>query len=274
MKISVITSAFNAQKTISDTIESVAAQSYRDYEHIIVDGGSSDATMDIVRRHAHPRLRWVSEKDKGVYDGMNRGARLAQGDLIGFLNADDFYCRQDALAAIATAAPGYDAVCAAVAIVREDEPGRLVRSYGAGSFRPWMLRFGHMPPHPGFYVRREAWIDVGPFDDSLRIAGDFDWMVRFFLRKRLRAKALASTLVAMRQGGVSMRGLSSKVTANRELRRALRSGRVGSHPALLWSRYALKWLQFVQVSPDFPAPENVRWPPVADLEEPPVRRRA
>lgn len=263
MKISVVTVAFNAAATIGDTLRSVAAQG-GDIEHIVIDGGSRDGTADIVAAHGRPGTVFVSEPDGGLYDAMNKGAALATGDLIGFLNADDFYCRTDAAELIAEAAgahPAAAAISGGVAIVAARNPGRLRRAYPAAPFSRWMLRFAHMPPHPGFYARRAAFERVGAFDPSIRSGADFDWMLRFFLRERLRAVPLRATLVTMRDGGVTNTGLGSRQRINEEALASLRRAGMASAAPLVWSKYLAKAAQLVTPAPGWPAPPAVRWTP-------------
>ncbi len=262
MKISVITVAWNAAATIADTCASVAAQTGVEVEHIIIDGGSKDATAAMVAAHAGPGHVFVSETDDGLYDAMNKGLARASGELIGFLNADDFFCRTDALALVAAAA---DRDCAAVsggvAIVAADDPARLRRAYPARPFAPWMLRFAHMPPHPGFYARRGAFDQVGGFDKTIRIGADFEWMVRFFAVHGLAARAIPETLVTLRDGGLSNQGLASRTAINREALASLaRHGLISSTP-LVWAKYPVKALQLVAGAHAWPAPAEVRFTP-------------
>lgn len=264
MRISVITVCRNAEKTIADTIKSIRAQNYADYEHIIVDGASTDATLDIVQRLSHDKLKVVSESDRGLYDAMNKGLTLAGGDLIGFLNADDFFCRTDAFRLIAATAHKNSqaaAVSAGLIFIDSDRPNRVRRTYGAIGFRRWMLRFGHMPPHPGFYARAAAFKMVGPFDIERRIGGDFEWMVRFFYVHDLIAAPLAEPIVAMRMGGLSTSGWKSVRTINTEARQALRTHRIWTTTALIWSKYLLKAGQLMTTKHSFRVPEPVRWRP-------------
>jgi len=258
LKISVVTVAFNAAATIGDTLRSVAAQT-GDVEHIVIDGGSSDGTADIVREHARPGTIFVSEPDHGLYDAMNKGRARATGDLIGFLNADDFYCRTDACVLIAAAATGADAVSGGVAIVRAADPRQMVRAYPSKPFAPWMLRFGHMPPHPGFYTTRAAFDRVGGFDPAIRSGADFDWMLRVFTRARLHVAAIPETLVTMRDGGVSNDGFGSRRAINREALASLRRYGIASAAPVIWSKYAVKALQYIIPARDWPAPEGVRF---------------
>jgi glycosyltransferase involved in cell wall biosynthesis len=263
MKVSVITVAWNAAATIADTCRSVAAQDWPDIEHIIIDGASTDNTAAIVAANARPGHRFVSEADSGLYDAMNKAVALASGDIIGFLNADDFYCRTDAVRLVAEAAiadPNTAAVSGAVAIVAVDDVTKLSRAYPPTPFSPWMLRMAHMPPHPGFYARRAAMAAVGPFDPSIRIGADFDWMVRFFAVNKLRARPIPQTLVTLREGGLSNQGLTSRQAISREALATLRRHGLLANAALVWAKYPVKALQFVVPPHQWPAPAAVRWP--------------
>ena len=246
---------------MGDTLRSVAAQDYADVEHLVIDGGSTDNTPAVFATAAGPAARLFSAPDDGLYDAMNHGIARASGELIGFLNADDFFCRTDALALIARAATSSraDAVAGSVAMVDPADTTRLRRAYSA-RFAPWMLRFGHMPPHPGFYARRAAVERVGGFDLTGGTAADFDWMVRFFLVHRLTAARLAPTIVTMRAGGVSNARLASFARANAAALAALRRHGSRSASPLLWAKYLAKSGQFVARPRDWPAPRAVRWP--------------
>ena len=253
----------NAETTIADTIRSVSAQDYPDLEHIIIDGASTDGTLAVIEAHAHSGLRIHSERDSGIYDAMNKGVAAASGDLIGFLNADDFLCRKDAITLIARGARKGSscAVGGAVAIVDPKALRRVVRAYPARGFSPWMMRFGHMPPHPAFYARAEAFRKVGLFDSAMKIGGDFEWMVRFFHSHRLKATFIRETLVTMRHGGISTGGIRNKILLNREANRSLRAQGFHSHEAVLWLKYLTKSAQWIAPAADYPPPHEVRWRP-------------
>jgi glycosyltransferase involved in cell wall biosynthesis len=264
MRISVITVCYNTEKTIADTINSVRAQDYSDYEHIIVDGASTDGTMDVVRRLGHDKVKVVSEPDCGLYDAMNKGTALATGGLIGILNSDDFFCRTNALSLIAAAAgenPRAAAVSAGLVFVDPERLSRVRRTYSAVGFRRWMLRFGHMPPHPGFYTRATAFTAVGPFEIDRRVGGDFEWMVRFYYGHGLTAAPLAESIVAMRMGGLSTSGWQSMRVINAEARQSLKTHRVWTNAALIWSKYLLKAGQLLTTKDSLGVPESVRWKP-------------
>lgn len=261
LRISVITVAWNAAATIGETLRSVAAQDHADVEHLIIDGGSDDETAAVFANQAGPTSVLFSQRDDGLYDAMNRGLARVSGDLIGFLNADDFFCRTDALSLVAAAAAATDAdaVAGGVAIVDPTDTTRLRRAY-APRIAPWMLRFGHMPPHPGFYTRASAFARVGGFDLASGTSADFDWMIRYFAVHRLRAKAIAPTLVTMRAGGVSNIDWASRLRANRYALTALRKHGVASATPLLWARYPVKAWQLAARARDWPAPGLVAWP--------------
>jgi len=263
VKITVITVAFNAAATLGDTLRSVAAQGHGDIEHLVIDGGSTDDSAGVFKASAGPRSQWFSAPDKGLYDAMNKGVARATGDLIGFLNADDFYRRSDALALIADASDGTPAVSGGVAIVAADDPARLTRSYPAQPFAPWMLRFGHMPPHPGFYATRATFDRVGGFDPALRIGADFEWMLRFHIVHGLRARPIAETLVSLREGGLSNSGFASRRRINAEALASLRRHGIASAAPLVWAKYAVKALQFVARPADWPAPAAVALRPAS-----------
>lgn len=242
-RVSVVTVCFNAAATIADTLSSVAAQHGVDVEHIVIDGGSTDGTMAIVAGYPHVAIA-VSEPDKGLYDAMNKGLDHATGDLVGFLNADDFFSEPDALAAIARAGDGMDVVVAGVAMVDQDQPDRVRRYYGIRSYRPWMLALGHMPPHPTFYARPALLRAVGKFNDSFRIAGDFDLILRLFQRGPVRLSRVDRALVGFRHGGVSTQGLKSKATLTSEVARSLAAQGFRAARVRAVARYLLKLSQY------------------------------
>jgi len=265
MKFSVITVCFNAAATIRDTLRSVAAQTHPLIEHIVIDGGSSDGTLDIIAEFPHV-ARIVSERDAGIYDAMNKGLRLATGDAIGFLNSDDFFSRADALALLSAGLmeTGADAVAADVALVDPTRLDRVRRHYAVTGYRSWMLRFGHMPPHATLYVRREILEQIGEFDPSYRIAGDFELTVRLLLGARASLHLVPATLVGFREGGVSTRDVKAKFRMNAEILHALRRNGISAGLLQLYARYPFKALQYMTGASDYHVPEFLdRGSPVA-----------
>lgn len=247
MKISVVTVSYNAATTIAATIASVRAQTHPDVEHIIIDGASKDGTQAIIERMANNSTRFVSEPDRGLYDAMNKGIACATGELIGILNADDFFADDHVLANVAEAfiaGSDPDAVLGDIAFV--DNGGRVLRRYDSGRFRPSLTRWGWMPAHPGMYLTRAAYARVGGYRTDLKIAADFDFVVRAFTLASLRYVHLPRTLVHMRPGGASTDGWRAKITINREVVRACRDNGIYTNLAMVMSKYPLKLLEMIR----------------------------
>lgn len=245
MKISVITATFNSGKTVRDTIESVLHQTYKDIEYIIVDGRSKDDTMDIVRSYEPlfgGRMRYVSERDKGIYDAMNKGIAMATGDVVGILNSDDFYTSSDVLEVVARALSDehIDAVYGDVHYVDDKQLSECVRYYTSRTFHRSWMRFGFMPAHPSFYCRRSIYEQYGAFDLSYKVAADFENLLRLLFVHRIRTRYIAKDFVTMRMGGASSSGMRSHKQIMHDHLRALKQNQVYSSPLLLGLRYPYK----------------------------------
>ncbi|ROH89147.1 glycosyltransferase [Stagnimonas aquatica] len=244
-KISIITVCYNSASTIRDTLRSVADQTHPHIEHIIVDGGSSDETVSLVqqyRRHSGPL---VSEPDRGIYDAMNKGLALASGDVVGFLNSDDAYADTNVLSRVAEvfAMQTVDACYGDLVYVAANNPNRVVRYWRSRPYQPGLCSRGWMPAHPTFYVRRQAYQRYGGFDDSLRIAADFEICLRLLEVQRLRVTYLPGVLVRMRTGGVSNASLRNVVRSNREVAQALRKHGFPAGLPLILGKLASKLAQ-------------------------------
>ena len=224
MKISVITVTYNSAKTVADTLISVAAQTHVD----------SDETLSIIRSHHNPKIRVISEPDRGIYDAMNKGLAKAMGEVVGFLNSDDFYADTTVLARIAEAFqdPAVDACYGDLVYVTQDN-SRVVRHWKSKPFTKDDFAKGWCPAHPTFYVRRSLQESVGLFDLSLRISGDYDFMIRCLSKPDIGVAYLPEVLVHMRTGGASNRSLWSLLDKSREDLYVLRKNKVGSWFALL-----------------------------------------
>lgn len=243
--ISVVTVCFNAAASIGDTLASVARQTNVEFEHIIVDGGSRDDTMEVIRKHEHDRLFAKSERDAGIYDAMNKGVARATGDYVLFLNADDYLARPDALALAAAklAETSVDCLFADTRFVGSDGRTPQNRLYSARRFAPWWLRMGMQPPHPSMLMRRTLIRDLGGFDTNYRIAGDFDLIARAVLRARASFTQLPIVMTHFRVGGISTAGMRSKLILNQELSQSLTAlGQRFSRTAVM-GRMPLKLLQ-------------------------------
>ena len=218
MKFSVITVCLNSAGTIRDTIESVLAQDHPDVEHIVVDGASTDGTMDIVRSYGKRIARVVSEPDRGMYDSANKGLRLATGDVVGMLNADDYYAAADVLSHMARVfeQKRVDAVHGDLDFIDPDDTSRITRRFRSREFAPGDFRKGWHPAHPTFYVRRQVLLDIGGFDERYRIASDIDLMMRVLEVRGVRSAYIPRVLVKMREGGLSNGSLRRIWRANVE----------------------------------------------------------
>ncbi len=250
MKITVITATFNSGKTVRDTIESVLRQTYQEIEYLIIDGGSKDNTMDIVKEYEllfEGRLRYISEPDKGIYDAMNKGIRMATGDVVGLLNSDDFYTSSDVLQQVADvmADESIDAVYGDVHYVNEDNLDVCVRYYTSRPFHRSWMRFGFMPAHPSFYCRRKIYEKYGVFDTSYKVAADFENLLRLIFVNRIHIKYISTDFVTMRMGGASSSGLKSHKQIMQDHLRALQSNKVYSNILLLGLRYPYKVCEII-----------------------------
>ena len=235
MKISVITVTWNSAATVADTLASLNAQTHPDVEQIIVDGGSTDATLAIVQAEGRRVAKVVSERDKGIYDAMNKGLKLATGDVIGLLNSDDILASPEVLATVAEAFadPAVDVVYGDLCYVRQNDTSQVVRYWRSGPFRPGAFSRGWAPPHPTLYVRRELYDRYGGFDLGYSLAADFELMVRLLEVHHVRVRYLPQVLVRMRMGGASNKSVGSIVRQNRDIWRALHDHRLAG-PMLGW----------------------------------------
>lgn len=249
LKISIITVCFNSVQTIADTLRSVRAQTNGNIEHIIVDGGSNDDTLVVVAAEAMSSHKLVSEKDNGIYDAMNKGIALATGDIIGFINSDDFYPSPDVLSVVASAfeSSGADCCYGDLCYVQQGDVAKTVRYWRSAPFETGMFGRGWCPPHPTFFVRREVYARLGGFDLSFKIAADFELMARYLEGAHISSHYIPKVLVKMRLGGTTNRSLSNIFKQNMEIRRAL--SKIGQHSSLvsfLLNKIVIRALQFVR----------------------------
>ncbi len=221
MRISIITATYNSAATVGDTLSSIASQDYPDIEHLIVDGLSRDNTLDIVKQFPHVSSV-VTEKDKGIYDAMNKGIARAGGEVIGILNSDDLYTHNGVISKVMKAFedPGVDAVYGDLQYVDQHRITKVVRTWRSGTFTTNSFYQGWMPPHPAFFVRRRLYENFGNFRLDLKTAADYEIMLRFLLREKAKAAYIPEILVLMRTGGASNASLKQRLRANREDARA------------------------------------------------------
>lgn len=255
VKISVITTVRNARTTIGDAIESVAAQQYSNIEHIVIDGASTDGTLQLLEQHREKLGVLVSEPDRGIYDALNKGIQRASGEVLGFLHADDVFAGPGVLARVAKEfeSPNVDAVYGDLVYVRRTDTSHVIRYWRAGRASARSVRWGWMPPHPTLYVRRSKYASVGLFNTEYRIAADYDLMLRLLTSDGFRMSYIPEILVKMRVGGASNRSLRNIIRKSAEDYRILRRHRVGGLGALALKNVR-KLHQFVQKDPVPPEP--------------------
>lgn len=251
MVISIITATYNSAKTVRDTFKSVLLQNYTNYEYIVIDGGSKDGTVDIIREYEPlfgGRMEWISEPDKGIYDAMNKGIRMASGEVVGLLNSDDFYTSDDVLATVAEkmSHTGIDAVYGDVHYVNASDLTKCVRYYSSKPFRRTWMRLGFMPAHPSFYCRRDVYEKYGTFDLTYKVAADFENLLRLIFVNRIKTAYVPKDFVTMRTGGASSSGLQSHKKIMRDHLRALKANGVYSNACLLGLRYLYKIYEILQ----------------------------
>ncbi|PIS12099.1 MAG: glycosyl transferase [Bdellovibrio sp. CG10_big_fil_rev_8_21_14_0_10_47_8] len=244
-KVSIITVCYNSASTIADTIESVLSQDYPNIEYIVIDGKSKDNTVEIIRRYEDRIAHFISEKDGGIYDAMNKGLKLATGDIVGLLNSDDFYIDSKAVSDLVNAMTqaGTDSVFADLIIVDPVDPQKIRRYYDSSRWTPGSFRFGWMPAHTTFFIKREWYEKLGLFSLKYKIASDFEMLVRLLYTGKATYVYLQRPVIRMRAGGLSTRGLSSTWTLNREIVQACRSHQMWTSLPLLFLKIPAKLLE-------------------------------
>jgi glycosyltransferase involved in cell wall biosynthesis len=236
VKITVITVAFNSATTIADTLRSVAHQSHPDVEHLVIDGKSRDDTVPVVEANRHPGLVMWSEPDKGIYDAMNKGLTRATGEVVGFLNADDFYADEEVLAQVAAVFedPGVEACFGDLVYVTSDNR-KIVRYWKSKPHAQGSFARGWCPAHPTFYVRRSVVERLGLFDLSYRLAADTEFMMRYLERGRIRSVYVPRVQVRMRLGGATNKNWGNIVRQNQEIFHALQKNEVRYSTLSFWA---------------------------------------
>ena len=252
MKISLVTVTFNSAQTLRYTIQSVLFQSYSDIEYIIVDGRSKDDTLDLIKEYEpqfNGRMCWISEKDNGIYDAMNKGIRMATGDIVGIINSDDFYHRRDTIMRVSEAFKNSDvqAVYGDVRFVNPQNLDKTVRYYSSKRFTPEMFRFGFMPAHPTFFTYRKYFDQFGYYKTNYKIAADYELLIRFLYVHQLKSKYLPFDFMKMRTGGTSTASIKSNILLNKEIVRACKENGIWTCMPLLFLKYLVKVFELLLV---------------------------
>lgn len=251
MTISIITATFNSAATLRDTLDSILGQTYQDIESIIVDGGSKDGTLDIVREYEprfQGRMKWISEPDKGIYDAMNKGIRMASGDVIGVLNSDDYYYDNQVLEDIANAFNQKDIDCVYGNLVFLDAKNKnsVIRIWKGSLYHPGAFLKGWHPAHPTFYAKRTCFEQYGVFDLQYAVSADFELMLRFLEKEQIKNTYLDRYFVKMRWGGESTGTLRNIIRGNKNILEAFKNNGLKPSRFYLIYRFAPKIWEMIK----------------------------
>lgn len=247
MKVTIITVVLNGQDTIEDCIRSVLSQSHLDLEYIIIDGGSIDSTLEKIHIYEDKITKFISEPDMGIYDAMNKGIRLASGDIVGILNSDDVYSDVDVISQVVHEFNKVDveAVFADLVYVDRVDLEKVKRYYRSASFHVNKFAYGWMPAHPTFFVKRTTYEKYGLFNTDYQIAADYELLVRFLYKNKVSYNYIPKVLVRMRTGGVSTKSIKSNWILNREIVRACKENGIKSSMIKVLFKYPRKILELI-----------------------------
>ena len=250
MKVSIITVVWNNKETIRDAINTVLSQTYKNIEYIIIDSASTDGTLEIIQNYGDKVSRIVSESDKGIYDGLNKGVSLATGDIIAFLHSDDVYANETVISDIVNCFDNdTQGVYGDLVYTDKEDVNKVLRHWKSCDFSPSLLKKGWMPPHPTLFLRREIYQQYGAFDMSFKIASDYDFMLRI-LSSNISVKYLPEVLYKMRIGGASNKSIANILQKSKEDLKALKKNNIGGLYALLYKNIS-KIPQFLFKKPKF-----------------------
>jgi glycosyltransferase involved in cell wall biosynthesis len=250
IKVSIITVCYNSAETIESTILSVASQTYTNIEYIIIDGASKDNTIEIIKRNESKISKWISEKDAGIYDAMNKGIALASGDIIGILNADDVFANENVIENIVKCFidSNVEGVYADLKYVRKDNLQKVIRYWKSGSYTHGKFLYGWMPPHPTLYVRKEVYTKFGAYRLDMPSAADYEFMLRVIHVQKIKLAYFPEVVILMREGGLSNSSIKHRIKANRDDKRAWYLNNVKPRFYTLLLKPLLKVFQFVTKS--------------------------
>jgi glycosyltransferase involved in cell wall biosynthesis len=246
LKVSIITVVWNNKETIKDAIDSVLSQTYKDIEYIVIDGGSTDGTVNVIEKYRDKISVFLSEPDKGLYDALNKGIKLASGDVIGILHSDDLFSDRFVVSDMMERMVVKNAeIVFSDMVIVDNSMTKVLRYYMASYFSPWMFKIGWMPPHPTCFIKKSLFDEFGLYSLDYKVAGDFDFLVRIFYARDVSWGYLNRVTVKMRQGGVSNTGFLSKRIIAKEINQSLRSNNVWSLPIFQLARYFIRLLEFI-----------------------------
>lgn len=244
MKVSIITVTYNSAEYIEHAIQSVQQQTYDQIEHIVVDGASTDHTLQIIDKNNTPEhpIKVLSEPDEGIYDAMNKGIQMATGDVVGILNSDDFYANENVISKIMTIFEQgcIDVVIGDIVFVKPSDLNKVVRNYSARKWHPGKFAWGYMPAHPSCFIKRSCFKELGYYKTDYKIAADYELLIRFLKVYKLPYHYLPEVMVKMRTGGASTKNWKSNVTLNEEIIRGCRENGIRTNHLKVYSKYFKK----------------------------------
>lgn len=248
MKISIITVCYNSAKTLEDTIQSVMGQTYGDIEYIIIDGASTDGTLQILNKYKEDIDVLVSEPDKGIYDAMNKGIAKATGSIIGILNSDDVFFDNHTIQKVVDAfnTSGAEAVFGNLYYVKADDTNSVVRFWKSSPYKANGFSKGWHPAHPAFFVKKNVYEKYGVFDTTFNISADFELMLRFIAKHHIKTFYTSTVFVRMRVGGASNKNIKNIITGNKNIARAFKKNNIHYPAYYPVARLLPKLLQFVK----------------------------
>ncbi|RYU93749.1 glycosyltransferase family 2 protein [Emticicia agri] len=246
MKISIVTAAYNSAATIRDTIESVLSQDYPDIEYIVADGASKDGTVDILKSYGD-RIKWISEKDGGIFYAMNKGVEMATGDAVGIIGSDDFYPNNQVISKVVKAfkESGADSVYGDLHYVNNKDVTKIERNWKSGSYNRNKFLHGWMPPHTAFFLKKKIYDTYGLYVPTMPNASDYELMLRMLYKHKVSSYHVPEVLMKMRNGGNSNDSLKKRITANKEDRNAWKINGLSPRWYTLYAKPISKLLQWV-----------------------------
>ena len=237
MKISIITIAYNNLEGLKSAVDCIASQGYHNIEHLVIDGESNDGTKEYLTSLDMNHVKWISEKDEGIYDALNKGLSMVTGDIVGILHSDDYFVKDDVLEKVALHFSGHDndVLYSDLAYVRKSRNNKekVLRYWKSGDFSQGKLKKGWMPPHPTLFMKKAVYDNIGSFDTSFRISSDYDFILRLFKMSQLRVGYLPETLVHMNVGGESNKSLKNIVTKSLEDLKIIKKNKIGGYRVLM-----------------------------------------
>ena len=248
MKISIITTVYNRVNSIEKALESVHAQSYKNIEHIIIDGASKDGTVEVIDnfKKSNKNIIFLSEKDNGIYDAINKGISIATGDVIGVMHSDDTYFNNNVLQEVSDSFKenNIDAVYADAVFFDKNYPNIITRRYSSRRFSRNMIRWGWMPAHTSLYLTKETFLKFGSYKVDYKIAADFEFIARIFTSENFKSIYVPSPWIKMQSGGASTNGIKSNIVINKEVIRACKENNIYTNWLMVLSKYFFKITEF------------------------------